>query len=261
MERNPILDSRVDEAVFFPRPDLPFSPPAPGSRDHFFEASDGARLRLRVFDGPDGSPAILFFHGNGETARDYDGAAADFAAIPARLLVAEYRGYGPCTGSPSMASLADDAHDCFDAALELLGDSASRPPLAVMGRSLGSAPAIELASSRGDELAALAVESGFASTVPLLELLGVPVRELGIGEEHGPRNADKIARVQIPTLVMHAEQDRIIPVEDGELLRDSAGDPQAGFLRVPGAGHNDIMLVASERYFSALAELLKRAAR
>jgi alpha-beta hydrolase superfamily lysophospholipase len=258
MERDPIFDSRIDEAVFFPRPDLPFSPPAPGSRDHFFEAHDGARLRLRVFDGPDGSPAILFFHGNGETARDYDGSAKDFASIPARLLVAEYRGYGPCSGSPSMASLAEDAHACLDAALELLGDSASRPPLAVMGRSLGSAPAIELAASRSGELAALAIESGFASTVPLLELLGVPAREMGITEEHGPRNADKIAEVKLPTLVMHAERDRIIPFEDGELLRDSAGDPQAGFLRVPGAGHNDIMLVAGERYFAALAELLGR---
>ena len=129
-----------------------------------------------------------------------------------------------------------------------------------MGRSLGSAPAIELASSRGPELAGLIVESGFARAIPLLELVGVPASRLGLTEEYGPRNLEKMKKVSLPTLIMHAEMDQIIPFEDAELLRDACPDPQKLFFPVPLAGHNDIQIRAGAAYFDQIRNLLGRIA-
>ncbi len=254
---NPVDDPRLASAVFFPRPDQPFGPTIPGVRDHLIKVPD-ARIRIREFPGAKQAPVILFFHGNGETAADYDHAAADYAGLPARLFVADYRGYGPSTGRPSLRALLADAHAMLDEVVRLIAAGGEKAPIVVMGRSLGSAPAIELASSRPGDVAALVVESGFARIIPLLELLGVPARRLGVTEEHGPRNLEKMERVSLPTLILHAENDTIIPIEDAEMLFAACRDPAKAFLRVADAGHNDIQFRAGRRYFDAIRALLGR---
>lgn len=255
---DPQTDERIASAIFFPRPDLPFGPGADGAYDHMFALEDGNRLRLRVFLADREAPAILFFHGNGETARDYDMLADAFRVLPASFLVGEYRGYGPCTGRPSLHTFLQDAHRTLDECRSLLAGSGHPGPLVVMGRSLGSAPAIELAVTRAGDLAGLIVESGFARAMPLLQLLGVPVRSLGLTEEYGPRNLEKMKRVTLPTLIMHAEMDQIIPFEDAEMLHDAGPDPHKQFFPVPFAGHNDIQLRAGAAYFENIRKLLDR---
>lgn len=254
-DANPLDDPRLGAAAFYPRPDMPYGPAAAGAEDRMVEIGAGVHLRLRVYPGPAAAPGILFFHGNGETARDYDMLADSFRALPATLMIGEYRGYGPSTGSPSLTTFLADAHPMLDAAREVVGPDV---PLLVMGRSMGSAPAIELASARGDELAGLIVESGFARVVPLLELIGVPARELGIREEHGPRSGEKMAGVTLPTLILHAEQDEILPILEGEQLFEACADPDKAFLRVPHAGHNDIQHRAGASYFDAIRALIGR---
>ncbi|MBW2278832.1 MAG: alpha/beta hydrolase [Deltaproteobacteria bacterium] len=214
--------------------------------------------RLRLYAGPIESPTILFFHGNGETGSDYDAAAEAYNRLPVTFAVAEYRGYGPCGGTPSLSTFLSDAHASFEETRKILTAEERSQTIVVMGRSLGSAPAIELAASRGEEIAGLVVESGFARIVPLLELLGIPTASLGIDESHGPRSAEKIGRVTLPTLIMHAVNDMIIPIADGEALFAANNDPDRTFLRVPDAGHNDISLVAGASYFDAIEALLDR---
>ena len=257
---NPLDDPRLASAVFFPRPDQPFGPAIPGARDHMVDVPE-ARIRIREFHGAKGAPVILFFHGNGETAADYDQAAADYAGLPARLFVADYRGYGPSTGTPSLRALLSDAHAALDEIAGLVAAEGEKAPIVVMGRSLGSAPAIELASSRPGDVAALVVESGFARIIPLLELLGVPACRLGVTEEHGPRNLEKMEEVSLPTLILHAENDTIIPIEDAEMLFAACRDPAKAFLRVADAGHNDIQFRAGKAYFDAIRALLGRLSR
>lgn len=255
---NPLIDPKVSSRVFFPRKDMPFGPEARGARDHLFEVEGGVRLRLRLFFADRQAPVILFFHGNGETARDYDPLADVYRALPASFCVAEYRGYGPSTGTPSLSTFLKDAHRTLDELLALLAKEQRTGSIVVMGRSLGSAPAIELAANRAQELSGLIIESGFARLVPLLELVGVPARTLGVKEEHGPGNQKKMSLIALPTLIMHAEDDEIIPIEDAVLLNQASGDPERIYFTVPRAGHNDIQARAGETYFERIAEILKR---
>ncbi len=255
---NPLHRGPIASAIFFPRPDMPHNDSPAGARDHLFELAPRITGRLRLFFGEPDWPVILFFHGNGETARDYDGLADAYHEIKASLVVGEYRGYGPCNGEPSLGTILPDALSSLNTLLELMASENRTGPLLVMGRSLGSAPAIELAANRADAIAGLIVESGFAYTLPLLELIGIPVKELGIEESHGPMNLDKMSKIEMPTLVIHAEQDMIIPIRDGEALAAGSADTDRDFLSVPGAGHNDIQMAAGVSYFERIETLVSR---
>jgi pimeloyl-ACP methyl ester carboxylesterase len=254
-------NAQIDDAlsaIFHPRPDMPYGPEASVARDHIFEVEDGVRLRMRLFLGDPKAPNILFFHGNGETARDYDFMSDMYLALPASFIVGEYRGYGPSTGTPTVRNLLTDAHKELDEVKRLLAEAGHTGPIVVMGRSLGSAPAIELAGSRSDEVRGLIIESGFARMLPLLELLHIPHRSLHITEEDGPRNQQKMAAITMPTLILHAENDSIISIADGELLYKANKDPEKVFIRVPNADHNDIQIHAGKAYFVAINNLLAR---
>ncbi len=257
-EKTNQMPEQVASAVFFPRQDMPWGEEAKGARDHIFEVASGINLRIRLFLADEQAPNILFFHGNGETARDYDSIAESYRALPASFIVAEYRGYGPSTGSPSYNTFLDDAHGTLDEVKRVLADEGRGGPLIIMGRSLGAAPAIELAASRKDDIAGLIVESGFARTVPLLELIGIPVKRLGITEDQGPNNLKKMGTIAIPTLILHAEQDEIIPFADAQLLVEANKDPGKVFIPVQNAGHNDIQMRAGRSYFEAIGSLLAR---
>lgn len=67
--------------------------------------------------------------------------------------------------------------------------------LFVMGRSLGSASAIEIASTYASEIGGLIVESGFAYIIPLLKLLGIDVDAIRIYEDKCPSNTQKISLI------------------------------------------------------------------
>jgi hypothetical protein len=128
-----------------------------------------------------------------------------------------------------------------------------------MGRSLGSAAALELAAAHSASIAGLIIESGFALAEPLLGLLGVDVRRIGFQEEHGFRNVDKIKQYAGPTLIIHAQYDHIIPFSDGQALYQASGAQQKRLLRIDGANHNDIFMKGLEPYLRAVSDLIQGA--
>lgn len=248
----------VAERIFFPRPD-PGTPPPPGSRDCSIPVAQGVTLHARLHPAAPGAPIVLLFHGNGEIVADYDDVAGAYRELGASLFVVDYRGYGRSGGDPLPSALIGDAGRVLDyVRAELAPDGV--PPVVVLGRSLGSAPAIHLAATRGDELAGLIVESGFARTLPLLALVGVPVARLGLTEADGFSNRDGMRRVRIPTLILHADEDRIIPYEDAELNFAACGAADKRLVTIEGADHNSIMAYGGRTYWSAIGEMVRKAA-
>jgi len=125
-----------------------------------------------------------------------------------------------------------------------------------MGRSLGSASALELAYNFPDDIDGLIVESGFAYAVPLLRHLGLDTASMGITEEGGFRNIDKIRGYNRPTLVIHAQYDQIISFNDGRALYDASTSEKKWFLRIPGADHNTIFLHGLQEYLASVKQLI-----
>ena len=201
---------------------------------------------------------ILFFHGNGEIVADYEDMAPLYTRMGINFLPMDYRGYGRSTGNPSVTYMMRDCHVIFDYILKWLEENRYTGPLVLMGRSLGSASVLELISCYESRVHGLIMESGFAYAKPLLRLLGIDAEALGISEERGFRNADKIRTFPKPTLIIHAERDHIIPLSDGKALYEACPAPDKRFLMIPGANHNDIFFRGMQDYMEAVKELTEK---
>jgi len=251
-----LLDRRgLTFGLFYPRRDS--SGPPPGAADHRVDVGEGVRIACRFYPLERSRPAVLFFHGNGEIASDYDMIAPAYHAIGASLLVVDYRGYGGSDGTPSFASLIGDAHPVlarFHALLDAEGFTAER---FVMGRSLGSLPAAELAATAPERLAGLIIESGAPDLARLRQRAGIDESDEEIAELIEV-HAARLAPIPLPVLQIHGEWDEIIPLEYGLAFHEQLTTDQKQLVIIPGAGHNDIGWVGRELYFEALAQFIAR---
>lgn len=202
-----------------------------------------------------GAPVVLFFHGNGEIVSDYDDFGSLYNDMGINFFVADYRGYGRSTGSPSVTSMMKDCHEIFEFVRTYMAKMKITGPLCVMGRSLGSAPAIELCTTRANDFKCLIIESGFAKVSPLLQTLGIDPGKIGFKEEKGLENIHKIKTFLKPCLVIHAQFDHIIPFSEGRALFDACGSTHKMFLEVKGANHNDIFLKGMGQYLEKIKEI------
>jgi alpha-beta hydrolase superfamily lysophospholipase len=242
----------INDFIFHPRPDFSPSPPA-GAEDHLFPVEQGLSIGARFYLSDPAGPHLVFFHGNGEIAADYDEVAPFYHPLGVSLLAMDYRGYGKSQGRPTIGTLLSDALSVFDQAYAVLRERGRNGPVLVMGRSLGSAPAVEVAGKRQEKISGVIIESGFAQALPLLERLGIPVEALGLREEDGFGNARKIAHITKPTLILHARFDELIPISEADLLLKNSGARRKELIIVPGAGHNDIMARGGRLFFETIA--------
>ena len=229
--------------------------------DFFIPVEEEVKLGARFYPADPEGTHILFFHGNGEIASDYDTIGPVYNNYGISFLVVDYRGYGQSTGLPTASNLLSDSHTAFREVRCWLEGQGRTGLIIIMGRSLGSVPALEICSSYQNEIDGLILDSGFARTVPLLDRLGVATKTLGISEADGFANFGKIRDIGKPTLIIHGQNDDIIPPKDADILLANAGTMRKELLIAPDCGHNDILLRCGEAYFqtvSRFTEMLKR---
>ncbi len=241
--------------LFHPRPEWGESRGRGPATDMFIPVAAEVAIGARFHMVTNTAANILFFHGNGEIASDYDDLGPIYNRMEINFLAVDYRGYGRSTGKPTVTGMMQDCHAIYKFVRHWLKNNGYTGPFIVMGRSLGSASVIELAAHYPGEIDGLIVESGFAYAIPLLRLLGVDAHRLGFREEAGFRNVDKIRLFDKPTLIIHAEYDHIIPFADGQALYDASLAPQKKLLKIPGANHNDIFARGFNQYMTAIQDL------
>jgi len=224
--------------IYYPQPR------SPGEMSATLPLSvDGAELviSVRAHDGPD---AIVYFGGNGE---DVTFNLPSFSeAFPGHALyLMNYRGYGGSSGSPSEADIAQDALALFDYV------HARHPNVLVMGRSLGSGVAIRLASQR--PATGLVLITPFSSIAELgaSQFPMFPVKWLIRDRYESWRYAPLI---DVPTLLVVAEHDEIIPRASTEALYARFRPGIARLRVIPDTGHNTIS--ATPMYVAALQSAL-----
>ena len=195
---------------------------------------------------PDAPLTVLFAHGNAEDVGDGATHFARYRVLGPSVLAFDYPGYGLSSGTPSEKG----SYAAADAACDYLIAQGVRPEAIVMhGRSLGGAVMVDLASRR--RAAGLVIESSFVSAyrvvtrVPLL-----PLDQFS--------SLRKLRDVHVPVLIVHGDRDEVIPFWHGRRLFDVVPADQRSALWVEGAGHNDLLEVAGERYWDALATFLAK---
>lgn len=220
----------IDRLVFFPDP-LVGDPP-PGVEERWFTAADGVRLHAWVARSASAQATLVWSHGN---AGNIAGRADVLLALASRgldVLAYDYRGYGKSQGQPSEAGVYLDAAAAFDSE-RARGTAASR--IVCFGESLGGAVSIRLATER--PCAAVVVVSTFTSLRDVAR-----THYGGFAFLAGARfdSAALVGRLSVPFFAIHGDRDTIVPYVLGEQLFALAREPKQ-FLRVPGAGHNDIL--------------------
>jgi fermentation-respiration switch protein FrsA (DUF1100 family) len=148
------------------------------------------------------------------------------------LLALCYRGYGGSSGTPSEDGLIRDAAAAYGFARE-------RTParrIVLFGESLGTAVAVALAA--GHDVAAVILDAPFTSAAEV-GAAAYPFAPVGWLMKDKFCSDERIASVAAPLLVMHGEQDRIVPIHFGEKLFALAREPKR-FVRFPQGGHVDL---------------------
>ena len=191
---------------------------------------DGKRLSAWFAPPMEGRPLILYFHGNSGLLADRRERFKLFRESGFGLLAIAYRGYGGSSGEPTQTGLMLDAEAAYAEAARR-GYSGRR--LVIVGESLGTGVATMLASRH--EAAALVLDSPYLSAVSVAAAR-YPLFPVGLLMRDPLRTDLAIGQVRIPVLMLHGEEDQIIPLASARALFALANEPKE-FVAVAGAGH------------------------
>jgi fermentation-respiration switch protein FrsA (DUF1100 family) len=184
---------------------------------------------------------LLVSHGNAEDIGDDRYWLEDLHQASFNVLAYDYQGYGTSQGRASEKTLYEDELACY----EFLTTNLKVPPerIIVLGRSVGSGPAVHLAARK--PVAGLVLESPFLSAFRV-------VTRVPVGFDKFP-NYKEIGRVRCPVLIMHGTRDEVIPIWHGRKLYELANEPRQ-FIAFEGGGHNDLAMVAGAAYLNTLRD-------
>ncbi len=197
------------------------------------------------------NPTILYFHGNAANAANRAARVETIRQDGFGVFYLNNRGYGGSGGRPTEEKNVADAIAAYD---YLTGLGLRADKIVAYGESLGSGQAVRLAAER--PVAAIVLESPLTSTVDVVRSthFWLPLDLLVTDKYNNERN---IRSVTAPVLVLHGEQDAVIPVEMGWRVYRAANHPKQIEL-FPRGAHVDLFgHGAWEKTMSFLASLAK----
>jgi len=196
-------------------------------------------LKIIVLN-PGQPQAMIYFGGNAEAV--IFNAELFLENFPDyTIYLANYRGYGGSTGSPTEQGLYSDALALYDQI------HTSHNAISLMGRSLGSGVATYLASER--EASHLALITPYDSIRNVAQT-HYPFYPVGLMIKDEFDSVEKAASVSAPVLIMMAEHDSIIPNSHSIKLSEAFQEEQVSITNIKDAGHNNLSLDA--QYYSTL---------
>jgi pimeloyl-ACP methyl ester carboxylesterase len=216
--------------------------PVPLAADHRFAEPDviertievdGARLHALHLRQPNARGVVFFMHGNAGNNDSWLGDTTFYRRSGYDLFLLDYRGYGKSTGRiASEAQLHADVRAAWDA---LAPEYAGRKKI-LFGRSLGTGPATRLATQVDADLLVLVSPYSSMREVAAEHYAWVPTALL----RYPLPTREWLPQVRMPVLIVHGEQDEIIPIAHAQRLKRLRPDVELVQLR--GVGHNDARL-------------------
>jgi uncharacterized protein len=252
----------LNSLLYYPQAGLDTTPAEGGLRyeDVTFSTDDGERLFAWWIptSRPPAVGHVLFLHGNAGNISHRVVDAQLLAAEGLDLLLFDYRGYGRSTGHPSEEGTYRDARAALRTLRQRPGVDAGR--VFFVGESLGGAVAVALALEAPP--AGLVLRSTFTSVHDMARLHYPMVPGFLVRDAYP--SLRRIPSLRCPLLVIHGDRDELVPLSNGQALFAAAPEPKR-MLTLPGAGHNDLLVVAGLTQARAIGdwarELAARAGR
>ncbi|OUU20574.1 MAG: hypothetical protein CBC13_10415 [Planctomycetia bacterium TMED53] len=218
------------------------------------ELTIGKELSAAWFPVPGANFVIVYCHGNAGNISHRFALARHFQQMGWPTLLFDYRGYGKSTGGPpSEEKIILDTQLATREALRL----SKSDKVIFYGRSLGSVPAIRNSAKFSHQTCGLILDSPLLSAKAMAEQMGLGWLSLFITQELD--NEFWIIVRSGPTLIIHGDADRIVPISHGKKLAERAF-PKATLVEIPNGRHNDSRRkgLALEALKSFIEEVTKR---
>jgi fermentation-respiration switch protein FrsA (DUF1100 family) len=205
-------------------------------------------LKLRTADGVEliawyhpagpGQPTLLYFHGNAGNLLSRAGRMGEYIAKGRGMLMLSYRGYGGSGGKPTEKNNISDAHLVYR---WLLDQNVKAADIILYGESLGSGVAVQLAASQS--VGGVILDAPYTSIADVGARIYpyLPVQALTLDRYD---SLSRIDRINAPLLIVHGDQDALIPIAMGRELHKRASEPKQ-FAPIAGGGHADHHLFGS----------------
>lgn len=251
------VESDSIESLMTPRGRTSSVPSTPRQQSNTEESKAGSENRGCI---------IFYFHGNGELCTGLHSTIQWFYRAGAHaVFCAEFRGYAWSTGEPSLDKLNPDAEAFADVLSQILrGQGLDGLPVILFGRSLGATCAVHLAAKFPHCYAGLILDSALTdiSRAPLINDAGWMMPGIQQELERTPdplQTLPKLRKVIIPTLMLHAEDDTIVPSSQAKIAIRACGADEKLLKRFENCGHNTLKTMHMTEYFKYVKYLCQHA--
>ncbi len=217
------------DSLIFQAPGTPYS----NEEEHFACISDKNGQNIASYYRPadENMPTLLWSHGNAENLSTVKFAMDGLNEMGFGVLAYDYPGYGNSPGQPS----EEGCQDALALAYQLLVDGKKIPPSKIIlaGQSVGSGPTCWLAENHE--------HGGVLLISPFLSAFRT-ITHIPLFPHDRFQNLHRIKNFSTPLLIIHGEDDEVIPFAHGKKLFELSPSDQKTFLPIPNAGHNDLFV-------------------
>jgi len=235
---------------------------------------DGLQLVGKYYAGQPGKPLILFFHGYRSTGeRDASGGFWYCREKGYSLLMVDQRAHGESEGRTISFGIKE-RYDCLDWINEILRRFGPETEILLSGISMGGATVLMAAElPLPPQVKGIWADCGFASPEGVLRetirrrnwpeavfypLVSLSARLFGGFRVEERTALDAVRHAKVPILLIHGEDDKIVPCHMAHALRDACASAVT-LLTVPGAAHGVSYYMDKDAYWKALDDLFETA--
>jgi alpha-beta hydrolase superfamily lysophospholipase len=234
------------DRIIFIQPPSSYGKSEPGLS--FAKTSESESIAFIHLPAAAGMPTLLYSHGNEEDIADSSPLYDELHASGLGIIAYDYPGYGLSTGSPNEASCQRAAMATWQ---HLIKSGVKPSSIVITGRSVGSGPAVWLASQV--KPAGIILISPFKSAFTTAFNLPFAI----LPRDRFP-NLKRISSFNLPLLVFHGEEDRVIAASHSRELFAACPSANKQLKLYPNAGHNDLFQDNGEEIVDLMAEFAKR---
>ncbi len=247
------FESVVNYMAFYP--DKTYIPSVDDMPENVAEftvsTEDNIKIYLLFFPAKNSDKLLLYFHGNAGNIYNRIPDLERIRNSGINVAGVSYRGYGKSQGHASEKGIYSDGKAVYNF---LTADLAYSPGnIAIMGRSIGTTAAVNTAQNK--EIAGLILVSPLTDAADQARSSGLGIFSWLAGNSFN--NVSKLKNIDVPLLVIHGTNDRIISFNMGrEIYNKYKGDKT--FVAIEGGGHNDLQSTYADQYWDVIFRFLNK---
>jgi fermentation-respiration switch protein FrsA (DUF1100 family) len=249
----------IEESMFFQPVKLERLSSDYKFHDVYFSVEDSISLNGWYLTKENSDAIILLLHGNTRNLYSYPwtNIINSLSKLNADVFAIDYRGYGRSTGEPSFKGIYQDAEGALD---YLEKHNPENKPIIIYGLSMGSIPAVKVATRKG--VSGLILEGLISSTKDFVAATKshfwfLYFIKIKYDKDLEFDNSLEIQKVKCPILIIHGKHDNL-PESMSLKLYNSISHNTKQYWLVEKGTHCDTYKVEPEEYINKLSNFIKK---